>query len=399
MSDTATSPTRFTYDGHEVRVVTGPDSEPWFVATDVARALGYLNPADAVRRVDRRDRLQVVLAQGEGHLEVLRERAVVSEYGVYELVLGSPLPGAREFRHWVTHEVLPAVRRQAGAGGRPVPTAGTGPAHAPVLFESPEFGHVRTVEQDGRVLFCGRDVATALGYTNTKDALARHCKGVAIRYPLQTAGGVQQARFITEGDLYRLVTHSTLPSAGRFEQWVFDDVLPTVRRHGAYATPATIEAVLADPDTMIRVLTALRQELAARATAERQRDELADQAARSATKVLFADAVSASRSTVLVGDLAKILRGNGLDIGANRLFDLLRRHGYLVSRRGTDWNMPTQKAMELGLFKVKETVVTHSDGHVTVSRTPKVTGRGQAYLVPRILDGRIPVEDDARQTP
>lgn len=277
MSDTATNPTRFTYDGHEVRVVTGPDSEPWFVATDVARALGYLNPADAVRRVDRRDRLQVVLAQGEGHLEVLRERAVVSEYGVYELVLGSPLPGAREFRHWVTHEVLPAVRRQAGAGGRPVPTAGTGPAHAPVLFESPEFGHVRTVE--------------------------------------------------------------------------------------------------------------------------RQRDELADQAARSATKVLFADAVSASRSTVLVGDLAKILRGNGLDIGANRLFDLLRRHGYLVSRRGTDWNMPTQKAMELGLFKVKETVVTHSDGHVTVSRTPKVTGRGQAYLVPRILDGRIPVEDDARQTP
>ena len=106
------------------------------------------------------------------------------------------------------------------------------------IFASADFGSIRTMEQDGRVLFCGRDIAAALGYANTKDALAKHCKGVAIRYPLQTPGGIQEVRFITEGDVYRLITHSHLPAAEQFERWVFDEVLPTIRRTGGYTMPA-----------------------------------------------------------------------------------------------------------------------------------------------------------------
>ena len=253
---------------------------------------------------------------------------------------------------------------------------------------------VRTLEQDGHALFCGKDVATALGYKDPTNALKQHCRGVVFHHPISDRlGRTQDARFISEGDVYRLITHSKLPTAERFERWVFDEVLPSIRQHGAYATPSALEAMLSDPDTMIRVLTALKEEQAVRAAAEAACTELTAQAQRDAPKVLFADAVSTSTSTILVGDLAKILRGNGVQIGATRLFGVLRRRGYLINRRGTDWNMPTQRSMDLGLFKVKETAITHSDGHVTVSRTPKVTGKGQAYFITRILDGRIPLDD------
>ena len=251
-----------------------------------------------------------------------------------------------------------------------------------IPFSSPEFGQLRTIEQGGRVLFCGRDAAVALGYVNTKDALAKHCKGVAKRYPLQTPGGVQQARFITEGDLYRLIAGSRLPAAVRFESWVFDEVLPSIRRRGGYLTPEAAERALTDPDFIIRLATELKDERA-------RRVELEAQAEADRPKVLFADSVSASHSTVLVGELAKILRDNGVMIGQNRLFEVLRRRGYLIAREGSDRNAPTQRAMELGLFQVKETVVCHSDGHTTVNRTPKVTGKGQQYFIERFLDGRL----------
>ena len=259
-----------------------------------------------------------------------------------------------------------------------------------IPFSSPEFGQLRTIEQDGQVLFCGKDAAAALGYVNTKDTLAKHCKGVAKRYPLQTPGGVQQVRFITEGDLYRLIAGSKLPAAVRFESWVFDEVLPSIRRRGGYLTPEAAERALTDPDFIIRLATSLKAERARRA-------ELEARAEADRPKVLFADSVAASRSTILVGELAKILRGNGVRIGQNRLFEVLRWRGYLIAREGSDRNAPTQRAMELGLFQVKEAVVCHSDGHTTVSRTPKVTGRGQQYFIERFLDGRLtpdPTDDE-----
>lgn len=237
------------------------------------------------------------------------------------------------------------------------------------LFTSNEFGTIRTVEQDGKVLFCGKDVATALGYSNTKDALAKHCKGVANRYPLKTDGGTQQFRFITEGDLYRLIASSKLPSAQKFESWVFDEVLPSIRRQGGYMAAREDET---PEQIMARAL------MLAKDTMDRQKREIAELR----PKALYADAVTASDGTCLVGELAKMMRQNGVQVGQNRLFEWLRRDGYL-GKTGSNHNVPTQRAMEMGLFRIKETAVTHSDGHVTVNRTPKITGHGRVVLMNR----------------
>ena len=238
-----------------------------------------------------------------------------------------------------------------------------------IPFTSDEFGTIRTVEQDGKVMFCGKDVAEALGYKRPKDAIAAHCKGAAIHRPLQTEGGMQQARFITEGDLYRLVASSKLPSAQKFESWVFDEVLPSIRKRGGYMAAR-------DDETPEQVMA--RALLLAQDTMERQKREIDEMR----PKALFADAVAASDGTCLIGELAKMLRQNGVQVGQNRMFEMLRRDGYL-GKAGGNRNVPTQRAMEMGLFRIKETAVTHSDGHVTINRTPKVTGRGQRYFIDR----------------
>lgn len=235
------------------------------------------------------------------------------------------------------------------------------------VFNNEQFGALRTYEEDGQLLFCGKDVAASLGYKNTSDAMKKHCTGVAKRYPLQTAGGVQEFVFITEPDLYRLITHSKLPTAEKFERWVFEEVLPAIRRTGGYM-------VVKQDETPEQIMA--RAVLVAQDTIERQKrqiDELKP-------KALFADAVAASDGTCLVGELAKMLKQNGVNIGQNRLFSWLRENGYL-GKTGSNRNVPTQRSMEQGLFRIKETAVTHSDGHVTINRTPKVTGKGQRYFI------------------
>lgn len=239
------------------------------------------------------------------------------------------------------------------------------------VFKNDEFGAVRTIEQDGKILFCGKDVAAALGYQNTKDAIAKHCKGVANRYPLQTDGGMQQARFITEGDLYRLVASSKLPSAQKFESWVFDEVLPSIRKRGGYMATVKDET---PEETMARAF------ILAKETIERKDREIAEMK----PKALFADAVSTSDKCMLVGELAKVLRQNGVQMGQKRLFAWLRDNGYLM-KRGSSYNLPTQKAMEMELFEVKETAINHSDGHVSTNFTTKVTPKGQQYFINKFL--------------
>lgn len=236
-------------------------------------------------------------------------------------------------------------------------------------FTNEEFGTIRTVEQDGKVMFCGKDVAEALGYKRPKDAIAAHCKGAAIHRPLQTEGGMQQARFITEGDLYRLIASSKLPSAQKFESWVFDDVLPSIRKQGGYMTARADETA---EETIARAL------LLAKDAMDRKDAEIAELR----PKAMFADAVAASDGTCLVGELAKMMRQNGVQIGQNRLYEILRADGFL-GKCGSNYNVPTQRSMELGLFRIKETAFAHADGHVTVNRTPKVTGRGQQYFINR----------------
>lgn len=238
---------------------------------------------------------------------------------------------------------------------------------------------VRLIEDGGQILFCGKDVASILGYKDTTNALKLHCRGVVKHHPIvDSLGRSQSARFITEPDLYRLITHSKLPEAEKFERWVFEEVLPSIRARGGYLTPDAVEKALSDPDFIIRLATELKEERGKRALLEAQVE--AD-----APKVVFADAVASAKTDILIGDLAKILRGNGVDTGQRRLFEWMRENGYLIRQRGSSWNMPTQKAMDMGLFRVKELVVTHADGHTTVNRTTKVTGRGQTYFVNKLL--------------
>lgn len=236
------------------------------------------------------------------------------------------------------------------------------------VFNNEQFGALRTYEEDGQVLFCGKDVAKSLGYKNPNKAIGDHCRGITKRYPIQDSlGRTQEAVFITEPDIYRLITHSKLPTAEKFERWVFEEVLPAIRRTGGYM-------VVKQDETPEQIMA--RAVLVAQDTIERQKKQIDELKPRA----LFADAVAASDGTCLVGELAKMLKQNCVNIGQNRLFSWLRENGYL-GKTGSNRNVPTQRSMEQGLFRIKETAVTHSDGHVTINRTPKVTGKGQRYFI------------------
>lgn len=242
------------------------------------------------------------------------------------------------------------------------------------VFNNPEFGNVRTMEENEKILFCGSDVAKALGYAKPHNAITSHCKGVTLKQGNDELGRTQTMTFIPEGDVYRLIVHSKLPAAEKFEHWVFDEVLPTVRKHGAYMTPDKIEEVLMNPDTIIQLANTLK--------AERERNlALSEQIEQDKPKVLFADAVSSSKSSILVGALAKLLKQNGVEIGQKRLFAWLRENGYLIRQKGSDWNMPTQSSMERGLFEIKESTHLDGNGCNITTKTPKVTGKGQQYFI------------------
>lgn len=249
------------------------------------------------------------------------------------------------------------------------------------IFESSEFGRVRTVEINGEPWLVGKDVAETLGYVKPENAIANHVDDEDKTTTLIQGTGSNyksKAVIINESGLYSLVLSSKLPTAKKFKRWVTSEVLPSIRKHGAYMNDETLKRAILEPDFLIRLATELKEE-------KEQRKLLEEKIDSDKPKVIFADAVSASKSTILIGDLAKLIKQNGVDMGQKRLFEWLRENGYLIKRQGSDRNMPTQRSMELGLFEVKETAVTHSDGHTTVSKTPKVTGKGQEYFVNKFL--------------
>ena len=178
---------------------------------------------------------------------------------------------------------------------------------------------------------------------------------------------------VNESGVYALVFSSKLPTAKKFKHWVTSEVLPAIRKHGAYATPTTIESIIADPDNGIKLLTALKEEQEKRKALQTQIDE-------QRPKVVFAEAVSTSKTSILIGDLAKILKQNGIDIGQKRLFAWLRDNGYLI-KGGSSKNMPTQRAMEMGLFVVKEGSYVNGEGVNVTTKTTKVSGKGQIYFI------------------
>ena len=242
-------------------------------------------------------------------------------------------------------------------------------------FSSLEFGQIRTMVIEGQPWFVGKDVARALGYKNISDALNKHVfdedKGVA---KCDTLGGNQIMTIVSESGMYSLIFGSKLERAKSFKHWVTSKVLPDIRKTGMYATDELIN----NPDLLIQVATQLKEERQAR-----QELEHINQANQ--PKVLFADSVASSRQTILIGDLAKLIKQNGYDIGQNRLFEWLRANGYLISRNGESYNMPTQRAMDLELFEVKERTHLNPDGSVRLTKTTKVTGKGQVYFINKFL--------------
>lgn len=247
------------------------------------------------------------------------------------------------------------------------------------IFNNEEFGSVRTITKDNKTYFVGNDVAKALGYSETAKAIRTHCKGVS-EMDIPTNGGVQTMKMITEGDIYRLVIKSKLPQAEKFESWVFDNVLPSIRKNGGYIAG---QETLSDEELMAKALLVANNKIKERdAIIERQQSKIeADK-----PKTIFADAVSTSHTSILVGDLAKLICQNGVQIGQKRLFEWLRNNGYLI-KSGQSKNMPKQRYVEQGLFEVKESTVQNPDGSVRITKTTKVTGKGQVYFVNKFIGG------------
>lgn len=242
------------------------------------------------------------------------------------------------------------------------------------IFNNNEFGQVRTITKDNEPMFCLGDLCKALDLT-AKEVKRRLSDEVVIKHPItDTLGRMQETLFVNEDGMYDVILESRKESAKKFRKWVTSEVLPSIRKHGMYAT----EELLDNPDLLIAVATELK--------AEREKNKALTEAnQRMKPKEIFADAVSASQTSILVGELAKILCQNGVQIGQKRLFEWLRENGYLMKTRNTSWNMPTQKSMDKGLFEIKETTITHSDGHISVNKTAKVTGKGQIYFVNKLL--------------
>lgn len=248
------------------------------------------------------------------------------------------------------------------------------------IFNSEEFGAVRTVTIENEAWFVGKDVATALGYSNASKAVSTHVGEEdrilkVLEADSQNGNVVKtQTALINESGLYALIFGSKLESSKRFKHWVTSEVLPAIRKHGVYA----VDELLSNPEMAIKAFTALKEER------EKNKALEADNQ-RMKPKEIFADAVATSHTSILIGDLAKLLKQNGIEIGQKRLFNWLRENGYLIKRKGSDWNMPTQKSMDLGIIEIKESTVNNPDGSVRINKTPKVTGKGQQYFINKFL--------------
>lgn len=245
------------------------------------------------------------------------------------------------------------------------------------VFKNQEFGSVRTLVINSEPWFVGKDVTKALGYDNPSKAIRDHVeedKRVGVQnvtpYIIDSLGRKQHPTFINESGLYALVFGSKLPSAKKFKRWVTSEVLPALRKTGQYQVKE-----LSGSELMAKALIEAQNVLAAK---DKQIGEMKP-------KALFADAVATSHTSILVGELAKILKQNGIEMGQKRLFAWLREKGYLIKRQGTDYNMPTQKAMDLGLFEIKEGSYVNGSGVNITTKTPKVTGKGQQYFINKFL--------------
>ena len=237
-----------------------------------------------------------------------------------------------------------------------------------MTFNNMEFGKIRTIEKDGEPWFLGRDITEALGYQNGSRDIDRHVDREDITTEqIVLSGQRREVILINESGLYSLIMGSRLPNAKKFKRWVTSEVLPQIRKTGGYHLPQTYSEAL-------------------RALAEKaeQNEKLLADNQRMRPKEIFADAVAASKTSILIGELAKLITQNGYEIGQTRMFKYLREHGYLI-KDGSSRNMPMQRYVQQGLFEIKESNVQNPDGSVRITKTTKVTGKGQQYFINKFL--------------
>lgn len=247
------------------------------------------------------------------------------------------------------------------------------------IFNNEEFGSIRTTEINGDVYFVGKDIAEVLGYSNTRDALSNHVDiedraGVVIHDGSQSRNMVA----INESGLYSLVLSSKLPSAKKFKRWVTCEVLPSIRKNGGYIHG---QETLSDDELLAKALMVAQNKIAERDALIQKQSEMIEAAK---PKTIFADAVATSKSSILIGELAKLICQNGYEIGQKRLFAWMRDNGYLM-KQGSSLNMPQQRYVEQGLFEIKESTIQNPDGSVRITKTPKVTGKGQIYFINKFM--------------
>ena len=248
-----------------------------------------------------------------------------------------------------------------------------------------EGNNVEVFELDGKVLFNPKDVAKCLCISDVNSSMRNFNDRQVIKVTNSNMREMHFRKlhntgenFLTESGVYKLIFKSNKEEAEKFQDWISDEVLPSIRKHGAYMTPQRIEDLLANPDTIIQMATTLKEERAKRIEMENKVEE-------DKPKILFANAVETAKTSILIGELAKLIKQNGINIGQQRLFEHLRKGGYLSKRRGEMWNIPTQKSMNLGLFEIKKRVIQNPDGSSRVTRTTKVTYKGQEYFISKYL--------------
>lgn len=250
------------------------------------------------------------------------------------------------------------------------------------VFDNAQFGQVRTINKDGEPWFVAADVCRALEIDNTATRRLDEDEKAALRLTQTSSNGTEQGRDVTiinEPGLYSLVLGSRKPEAKAFKRWITHEVIPSIRKNGGYIAG---QETMTDDELLANALMVAQRKIAAR---DKQIEVQEKQIEAMHPKALFADAVSASKTSILIGDLAKLLKQNGVDIGQKRLFQWLRENKYLISQKGASYNSPTQRSMEMKLFEVKETTITHADGHITINRTAKVTGKGQVYFINKFV--------------
>lgn len=239
------------------------------------------------------------------------------------------------------------------------------------IFRNKEFGDIRAFQNNGQPWFCLTDVCKVLGLEQPSRVKERlNLDGVTTSKVIDSLGRDQQANFINESNLYKVIFQSRKQEAEKFTEWVTSDVLPTIRRNGMYAT----DELLDNPDLLIQVATQLKKE-------REEKRLLQVKIQEDKPKVLFAEALEVSDNTILIGELAKLLRQNSVDIGQNRLFERLRNDGFLIKKKGESYNLPTQKSMDMDLFQIKTRTINNPDGSIRTTRTTKVTGKGQIYFI------------------